>query len=186
VQRDAFLFLTLLHETGHALSSGFVESNTQQTVETIKSALGERYSTIEECRADLLGSFLLSFLAQHGVLPQHIRSAAPTTFVAHTIRAVRFGVKSDHARAAAIILSHLFRAKAIRKDGRSLSVDAARTESAVRNLAAEVQSITYRGDYDGAGRLIQELGTVPREIAELLVRTKDVPIDLEFVFDNFN
>jgi hypothetical protein len=182
VHRDAFLFQTLLHEAGHALSADVVRSNGRGRTVTIKEALGERYSTIEECRADLLGLYFLELLVRHGVLPRDLAATAAPTFVAHSVRAIRFGVRSDHARAAAITLSHLFRMDAVRREGDGLRVDPGRTARGVQELAAHVQSIANHGDYAAAGRLIEEHGSTPAPIAELLRGTEDVPVDLEFAF----
>jgi hypothetical protein len=182
VTKDAFLFQTLLHEAGHAVSSGFVDRGGRRTGTTIKEALGERYSTIEECRADLLGLYFLSRLVRNGAFPRALEPAAATTFVAHSVRAVRFGDKSDHARAAAIALSALCRGGAVRRDGDHLRIDPIEAHRTVAKLAAEVQSIANRGDYEAAGHLIDDHGTTPPEIAALLVRTEDMPIDLEFDF----
>jgi len=184
VEKEAFTLQTLLHETGHALSRGYVEHHGRLTSVTINEALGERYSTIEECRAELLGAYFLANLARRGVVASRLEAAAATTFVAHSVRAVRFGDKSDHARAAAISLNHLCRCGAIRLENEKLRIDPARTHAGVAQLMVRVQTIANEGDYDAAGRLITELGNTPREVEDILPATTGVPVDLEFVFED--
>ena len=65
-----------------------------------------------------------------------------------------------------------------------LSVDVEAVHREVATLARTVQEVAGRGDYDGAGRLIEDLGSMPPEIAGLLDRFADIPVDLEFVFDD--
>ncbi len=69
VREDAFLYHTLLHEMAHALSICFVKSDANGNSISINEALGERYATIEECRADLLSMVFLGLLADRGYLP---------------------------------------------------------------------------------------------------------------------
>jgi hypothetical protein len=187
VREDAFLYHTLLHEMAHALSTCFVRRGDKQSNESINEALRERYAMIEECRADLLGMVFLNLLASRGFLPREINAAASVTFIVNSVRALRFGAGDDYSRGAAIILSHLFRKGALKTeyDG-ELSVDVQGVQRGVEELAATVQDIATRGDYEAAGHLIGGLGSIPHEIDRLRPRFADVPIDLEFVFDDLS
>ena len=184
VQEDAFLYHTLLHEMAHALSAGFVRRGNQASDETIHQALKERYSTIEECRADLVGMVFLDFLAGLGLLPADISVAAAATFVVNKVRTVRFGAGEDHSRGSAIILSRLLRKGAIQADtDYRFRVDTRRAQPVIGEFAEEVQRICVNGDYDAAGRLIQSSASVPVELERLLPGLANVPTDVEFVFD---
>lgn len=176
VDEDAFVMHTLLHEMSHALAGDAARPAGQP--------LKERYSTIEECRADLVGLVMLNHLVQRGVLPAGMGPRAAVTFVAGLLRVLRFGHGNDYGRAAAITLSHLLRAGAIGVgiDDR-LTVDVERTYTAVEVLAARVQAVAASGRYQDAGVLINELRTLPASITGLLGRITGVPVDLEFRFD---
>ena len=184
VQQSAFLEHTLLHEIAHALSTCFVWQHGVPTKTTINEALGERYSTIDECRADLVGMVYLDLLAQRGVFTPEMRAAAAVTFVANLMRSLRFGVGDAYSEAAAIALSSLLQGGGIGldADGR-LAVDIEGTHRAVRELAARVQAVATSGDYAAAGELIDQLARIPPEVSRLLQRFTDVPIDIEFVFE---
>jgi len=182
VREDAFIAHTLLHEATHALSTCFVRGN-GSAERTINDALRERYSTIEECRADLLGLSFLALLTQRHVFPDDMLEPAAVTFVANAVRSLRFGVGSDYARGAAIALAHLKHQGAIRADGNGyLRVNPSAVHEAIRALAGQVQAIATRGDYQAAGDLIERFGVIPPEVAQALPRFTDVPTDLEFVF----
>lgn len=184
VREEAFLYHTLLHEMAHALSTVFVREGNVTTNKTINDALRERYSTIEECRADLLGMVFLNLLVEHGLIAEETNTAAAVTFVVNSVRSLRFGGGDDYSKGAAIILSHLIRHQSVKGelDG-ALFVDVEGVQRSVADLAQIVQDIATHGDYDAAGRLIQNLGSIPPESERLLSRLTNIPIDLEFVFD---
>jgi hypothetical protein len=184
VREDAFLEHTLLHEIAHALGTCFVWRDGVPTSTTINEALGERYSTIDECRADLIGMVYLDLLTQRGVFAPDMRVAAAVTFVANLMRSLRFGVGDAYSNASAITLSHLLKRGALKldSDGR-LAVDPDATHRGVRELAARVQAIATGGDYPGAGELIGELTDLAPATARLLNQFDGIPIDVEFIFD---
>lgn len=185
VEEDAFVYHTLLHEMAHALSTCYVMQGNKATKKTINAALKEHYSTIEECRADLLGMVFTGLLVERKLLPSDMLPAAAVTFIVNSMRALRFGAGDDYGRGAAIILSHLLENKSIKVEADShLFVDAEGVHRAVRDLAQRVQDIATRGDHTAAKEIIQTLGPMPNEIQTFLPRFSDVPVDLEFVFDN--
>ena len=178
VDHDAFLMHTLLHEMSHALVPDAGEARPAG-----HQPLKERYSTIEECRADLVGLVLLDHLVTSGVLPAGMRAPAAITFIAGGLRVLRFGSGNDYGRAAAITLSHLWRFGAITTGpGRRLRVDVEKTWGAIKALAARVQAIAVSGRYHDAGTLIGELGALPPPITALLAGITGLPVDLEFQF----
>jgi hypothetical protein len=181
VHEDAFLAHTLLHEMAHAL--GPADNDTEPHT-TTNEKLRERYSTIEETRADLVGLMFLELLARRGLLPPGVFDSACVTLVASSMRTLRFGADNDYGRSAAMLLSHLMTSGALITDAdKLLVVDVPAMHGAVADLAERVQRISTTGDYEAAGTLIRELGSTPVEIQPLLPRLSDLPIDVEFVFD---
>jgi hypothetical protein len=183
VREDAFLEHTLLHEIAHALSTCFVWRQGVATSNTINEALGEHYSTIDECRADLVGMVYLEILTRRGVFAPHMHIAAPITFVANLMRSLRFGVGDAYSEGSAITLTYLLRGGGVVFDSEGrLSVNVEEAHSCIRELAAHVQSIATGGDYAAAGQLIEEWAIMTPVVERLLKRLDSIPIDLEFVF----
>ena len=179
VQEQPFLTDIVLHEWAHALSSCYVQRDGRATGTTINQALRERYSTIEECRADLLGVYNLALLGQCGILPREMLPAAAATFVVHCLRSLRFGLSSDYARAAAMTLLHLFEGKAVSMSATAyVRLDIEAVLVLTRELATKVQQISTHGDYGSAGELMERLARVPPPIGQALLRTHDLPVDL--------
>ncbi len=183
VREDAFVIHTLLHETAHALGSCYVRRD-GPTKQTINDLLRERYSAIEEARADILGLSFLVLLTQHRVFPAEVLEPAAVTFVASGVRSLRFGIGSEYAKSAAIALTRLVRDDAIvARAEKHLEVRPEVVHQSMRNLGSEIQRIATYGDYDAAGKLIEELGSIPREIGAALDLIGNVPVDIEFVFN---
>jgi len=180
VDEDVFVFHTLHHELAHALVAGEdVEPSPQET-----DGLRERYSTLEECRADLVGLVFLQLLCERGHFAAGMLPAAAVTFIGSVLRGLRFGAQNDYARAGAIILSSFERRRAVYGDGSGrLAVDTTRVFEVATELARRVQRIVQARDYDAAGVLIDECGRVPPLIRDRFQELHDVPIDLAFEFD---
>jgi hypothetical protein len=185
VREDAFLYHALLHEMAHALSTCFVKRDREGATMSINEALGERYATIEECRADLLSMVFLGLLANRGYLPTEVKAAAAITFVVNSMRTIRFGIGNDYSRGAAIVLSYFLHEGSVRveREG-NLRVDPDGVERNVEQLAAVFQEIATDGNYKAAGELIKNFGSIPPEIDRLRPRLTDVAVDLEFIFDD--
>jgi hypothetical protein len=181
VREDAFLEHTLLHEMAHALSTCFVWRQGVATSNTINEALGEHYSTIDECRADLVGMVCLEFLTRRGGFPAHMHIAAPVTFVANLMRSLRFGVGDAYSEGAAVTLTYLLKGGGVslNSEGR-LCINVEDAHRCIRELAVRVQDIATRGDYVAAGQLIEEWAVMTPEIERLLKQLGSIPIDLEF------
>jgi hypothetical protein len=184
VREDAFLEHTLLHEAAHALGTSFVWRDGRPSGMTVNEALRERYSTIDECRADLVGMVLLRALAKRGAVAKDMDIASAVTFVVGGVRSLRFGAGDSYSQGGAIAISHLLEKGAVRaRFDKLLSVDVERVHAAIAELAPIVQGIATHGDYDAAGRLIGKLGSMPREIEALRGTFSEIPIDIEFKFN---
>jgi hypothetical protein len=185
VRENALVEHTLLHEIAHALSTCFVWRHGLSTSTTINEALGERYSIIDECRADLVGMVYLDLLTQRGVFTPDMHAAAAVTFVASLMRSLRLGVGDAYSESSAITLSYLLKNRGVAVDPQGrLVVEIEATNRSVHELAAQVQAIATNGDYEAAGNLIDQFACVPPEAARLLKSFVDIPIDLEFVFND--
>jgi hypothetical protein len=196
VREDAFFAHTLLHEMAHALAapadvarsaggSDAEEAGEDDAPEVLADQrLGERYSTIEECRADLVALVFLDLLERRGLFAPAMSEAATVTFIAGNLRTLRFGAENDYGRAAAIVLSSLLADRSLTQDtDGQLVIDIPKARRCLDALATRVQAIATTGDYDAAGALIDRRGSLPAEIRLLLPRLDDIPVDLAFVFD---
>lgn len=178
VSFDAFFTHILMHELMHGLGPHTVAGDGGET--TVRQALRETYSTIEEAKADVSGLWALHFLIDKGVIDRSLERQIYTTFLASTFRSIRFGIGGAHGRGVAIQLNTFLDAGAVivGVDGR-FRVDHARIRDAVEELTRRLMTIQAEGDYDEANRVLETLGVVRPEVQRVLDRLAGVPIDIQ-------
>ena len=177
VSFDAFFTHILMHELMHGLGPHEVTVDGRAT--TVRQALREGSSTIEEAKADISGLWALQRLIDQGVIDRSLERSIYTTFLASTFRSIRFGTNAAHGRGVAIQLNTFLDAGAVTvdADGR-FTVDHTRIRDAVEGLTRRLMTIQAHGDYDEAVRVLETLGVVRPEVRRVLDRLGDVPVDI--------
>jgi hypothetical protein len=178
VSFDAFFTHILMHELMHGLGPHNITVGGRQT--TVRQELKETYSTIEEAKADVSGLWALGHLADQKQLDPAIAKTMYTTFLASAFRSIRFGLNEAHGRGIAIQLNYFLDAGAFkeRPDG-TFTVDHAKIGDAVTALTREIMTLQAEGSYTKARDMIDRLGVLRPEVAKLLAKLGDVPVDIE-------
>ena len=178
VSFDAFFTHILMHELMHGLGPHSVDGDGRAT--TVRQALRETYSTIEEAKADISGLWALHFLIDKGVIDRSLERSIYTTFLASTFRSIRFGINEAHGRGVAVQLNTFLDAGAVTVDvdGR-FRMDHTRIREAVEGLTRRLLTIQAQGDYDEANRVLETLGVVRPEVQRVLDRLGGVPSDIQ-------
>jgi len=180
INRDSFYKHALLHELAHPLGANYVVKDKSPTGETVRNALKDRYSTIEEAKADILGLYNLRFFIAKGLINPDEEMNSYVTHLASIFRTVRFGATEDHAKGCVIQLYYLMKAGGIEyndKTGR-YRVNLEKFREGVKSLSTLLLTIEATGDYDGAGRLIEEMATLKEAEKGNLKRLEKLPIDI--------
>jgi hypothetical protein len=92
---DAFFQNTMFHEVAHGLGI-------KETIDgkgTVRKALKDQASSFEEGKADVLGLYMVTRLADKGELDKSKLMDNYVTFLAGILRSVRFGASDAHAKA---------------------------------------------------------------------------------------
>jgi hypothetical protein len=178
VNFDAFFNNVMFHEVAHGLGI----KNTINGQGTVREALGADFSPIEECKADVLGLYMVTQLLEKGELAGKLEDFY-ITFVAGTFRSVRFGAASAHGKANMIIFNTLVSKGAIsRQKGGKYSVKVPEMKKVISNLAAEL--LTLQGDGNKAG--VANMLNTRAVISEVLkidltgIEKAGIPVDLIF------
>ncbi|HET7241414.1 MAG TPA: hypothetical protein VFI77_09650, partial [Gemmatimonadales bacterium] len=100
---DPFFANIMFHEVAHGLGI----KNTIDGKGTVREALKEQASALEEAKADILGLYMVTRLQEQGELPKAPLDDYYVTFLAGIIRSVRFGAGTAHGRANAAEFSYL-------------------------------------------------------------------------------
>ena len=100
---DAFFGNVMFHEVAHGLGI----KNTINGKGTIRTSLKERYSALEEGKADILGLYMIRQLHAQGELGSESLDDNYVTFLASLFRSVRFGAGDAHGRANVVAFNFL-------------------------------------------------------------------------------
>ncbi len=167
----------LMHELAHGLGPGFIERDGARI--TVNQALQDRYSAIEEAKADVVGLHNLTVLRERGLYNDAFVRAAFVGELPDLFRSIRFGATEAHGQANLIQFNWLWEKGAIRFDDEGMiTADIPAMEAAVRSLATELLTLEAEGDYERAGRLLEEYGQMRPEIEAAVARLTDVPVDI--------
>jgi hypothetical protein len=182
VSFDAFFNHVLFHELSHGLGPGFLTQPDGKRVE-VRIPLKELYSTIEECKADVLGVWNLIYAQQHGLVTAFDERQLLATYAGLMFRSTRFGVGEAHGRGTALQWNWLRERGAVTPvAGGKYTVDFAKSRDAVRDLATELLTIEATGDYARAKTLLDKYGKETPEMAAVNATLKDIPVDITPVF----
>jgi hypothetical protein len=178
VSFEAFFTHILMHELMHGLGPHEITVDRRKT--TVRAALQDTYSAIEEAKADISGLFALQYLVDKGVLDKGLERTMYTSFLASCFRSIRFGLKEAHGKGIALQLTTLLDAGAFKvaKNG-TFSVDAGKVKGAVRDLTAELMTLQATGSRSKAAELLKKRAVVRPEVQKVLDRLEKVPIDIE-------
>ena len=184
-QRDGIAFEpffenVMFHEVAHGLGI----KNTLDGKGTVRNALQENASAIEEAKADVLGLFMVSELAKRGELDDTELRDNYITFLASIFRSVRFGAADAHGRANLMQLSFLEEKGAFLYDPETKNYRVAleKMEPAARELASVILKLQGDGDYKGLQHFQEKYQVVSPRLQESLdrVSAKGIPVDVVF------
>ncbi|MCY3843443.1 MAG: hypothetical protein OXH69_07865 [Acidobacteria bacterium] len=178
VSFDAFFTHILMHELMHGLGPQEVTVDGGRAA-TVREALRETSSVVEEAKADISGLWALHRLIDQGVIDRSLERSIYTTFLASSFRSIRFGINAAHGRGVAIQLNTFLDAGAVTVDSNGrFAVDHGRIRDAVEGLTRRLMTIQAHGDYDAAVEVLETLGVVRPEVQRVLDRLGGVPVDI--------
>lgn len=180
---DAFFNHTLMHEMSHGVGPGFIKVNGRST--EVKKELKETYSTMEECKADILGMYNNIFMIEKGVYPKEMENEVWVTFLAGAFRSMRFGIGEAHGGGNAIIYNFLLEKGGYVYDegAQKVRVDFDKIHPALKELANLILTIQAEGNYQGAKDLIAKYAVNSSSIETLRKKLEKLPVDIKPVFE---
>jgi hypothetical protein len=176
---DAFFGNVMFHEVSHGLGI----KNTINGKGVVRTALKERYSALEEGKADILAMYMIRALNAQGQVASSNIEDNYVTLLASMFRSVRFGATDSHGRANVVAFNFLQKMGAFtREPSGKYRVDMAKMNAAADSLAARIIRIQGNGDYEDAGRLNAEFGTIGPVLKGDLDRlgAKSIPVDIVY------
>jgi hypothetical protein len=169
----------MFHEVAHGLGT---IRNTISRRGTVREALKEKYTILEEGKADILGLYLADRLSEMDELNAD-RMNEYTTFLASIFRSVRFGASSAHGKANLIFFNYFREKGAFTVSGNGkFSVNPDVMRGAINSLSNRIITIQGDGDYEKASALISQYGVMVETLKAALkkLEEKDIPVDIVF------
>ncbi len=178
---DAFFANVMFHEVAHGLGI----KNTITGEGTVRQALKERASPLEEAKADVLGLFMITMLAEWGELGYEDLESNYVTFIGSIFRSIRFGGATAHGRANVMQLNFLAERGAFvyEEESGTYRVELARMPDAINELAGVFLRFQGDGDYEGLGAFMETYGGMDDHMQESLDRLSEEGIPVDIVFE---
>ncbi|MGI9262207.1 MAG: dipeptidyl-peptidase 3 family protein, partial [Woeseiaceae bacterium] len=177
---DAFFANTMFHEVAHGLGI----KNTINGSGTVREAMLDLASSMEEGKADILGLYMITELHKAGELGDVDLRDYYTTFMTSVFRSIRFGASSAHGKANMVRFNFFLDEGAFVRDAETgrYSVDYGKMEAAMTDLSRLLLTLQGDGDYAAASELTNTLGVVSDRLQSDLDRltSASIPVDITF------
>jgi hypothetical protein len=177
---DAFFGNTMFHEVAHGLGI----KTTLDGAGTVRQALKEHASALEEGKADILGLYMVQKLRENGEITEGELMDNYVTFLAGIFRSIRFGASSAHGRANMIRFNYFSDAGAFTRDPETgtYRVNVAEFEQAIKDLGNDLLVLQGNGDYEAVAAFVAEKGGVGAQLQADLNRLTAVNIPVDIVY----
>ena len=177
---DAFFSNTMFHEVAHGLGI----KNTINGKGTVRRALLEKGSALEEGKADILGLYMVTRLHEMGEIDGDLMDYY-VTFMAGIFRSVRFGATSAHGKANMIRFNFFQEMDAFSFDEetQTYAVSFENFQNAMNELSRRILTLQGDGDYEGVTELFDEMGNVGPDLQAALDRVAEEGIPRDIVFE---
>jgi hypothetical protein len=170
----------MFHEVAHGMGI----KNTINGKGPARKALKEKYSAIEEGKADILGLYLVTKLNEMGEFGDADLMDNYVTFMASIFRSVRFGASDAHGLANMLRFNFFLEKGAfVRNNDGTYSVELDKMKTAATELSQKILKLQGDGDYEGAKEWIEKDGIIKTQLQDDLNRVNEKGIPVDIVFD---
>lgn len=177
---DAFFGNTMFHEVAHGLGI----KNTITGEGTVREALQNHASALEEGKADVLGLYMVNSLRKKGMIEEGQMEDNYVTFLASIFRSIRFGSSSAHGRAN-LIRFNFFQemgAFTFNEDTGTYSINFDKVDEAVNALSEKILTLQGNGDYEAVDAFVKKYAVETEQLKASLERLSEqnIPVDITF------
>jgi len=176
---DAFFANTMFHEVAHGLG---IKALIDGSGTTVREALKENASALEEGKADVLGLYMVQSLHESGEIGGDLMDNY-VTFMASIFRSIRFGASSAHGRANLIRFNYFLENGAFtRNEEGRYEISPDRVGEVVDMLSERILRFQGEGDYEGVQAFIDEYAQIGPDLQADLdqLAAAMIPVDITF------
>jgi hypothetical protein len=177
---DAFFQNVMFHEVAHGLGVKY----TINSKKSVREALEEYYSPVEEAKADIAGLYMVTQLYEMGEFPEKDLMDNYVTFMAGIFRSVRFGVASSHGKANMMEFYYLKERGAFVKNEETgkYSVNFEKMKAAVAEMVNDIIVIQGDGNLEAAKKWVDTQSNIGEELQKDLDKIAEAGIPKDIVF----
>ena len=178
---DSFFGNTMFHEVAHGLGI----KNILDGTDTVRHAMKEHASALEEGKADILGLYMVQKMREKGEITEGELMNDYVTFLAGIFRSIRFGATEAHGRANMIRFNFFEQAGAFTRDDDTgtYRVNKPQFEQAIKDLSYKLLTLQGDGDYLAVDEFVKTMATVSPQLQADLDRLASANIPVDIVFD---
>lgn len=178
---DAFFGNTMFHEVAHGLGI----KNTISGKGTVREALQNHYSALEEGKADVLGLYMVKSLREKDMIEEGIMEDNYVTFLASIFRSIRFGSSSAHGRANLIRFNFFKEMGAFSYDDatETYSINFEKIAPAVDALTEKILTLEGNGDYAAVDEFVKKYAVKGEQLEASLAKLAEVDIPVDIIFN---
>jgi len=177
---DAFFQNVMFHEVAHGLGVKY----TINSKKSVREALEENISPVEEAKADIAGLYMVTQLYEMGEFPEKDLMDNYVTFMAGIFRSVRFGVASSHGKANMMEFYYLKERGAFVKNEETgkYSVNFEKMKAAVAEMVNDIIVIQGDGNLEAAKKWVDTQSNIGEELQKDLDKIAEAGIPKDIVF----
>ncbi|MDH5399283.1 MAG: Zn-dependent hydrolase, partial [Cyclobacteriaceae bacterium] len=177
---NAFFANTMFHEVAHGLGI----KNTLNGKGTVREAIKEHYSALEEGKADVLGLYMITQLHEKGEVEGELMDYY-VTFMTSIFRSVRFGASSAHGKANMVRFNYFMEYGAFEKNAATgtYTVVQDKMVEAMNALSEKILTLQGDGDYAGVANLVEKMGKIGPGLQQDLENLGKAYIPVDIIFE---
>jgi len=166
------------------VAHGLGIKNTIDGKGTVRQALKEHSSALEEGKADILGLYMITQLYEKGEITGDLNDYY-TTFLAGIFRSVRFGASSAHGKANMIRFNFFQEYGAFERSPESgtYRVNFDKMQEAMNELSRIILTLQGDGDYEGVAKLVADKAKIGSQLQSDLDRLSEAGIPVDIIFN---
>ena len=177
---NAFFSNTMFHEVAHGL--GIKETINGKG--SVREALGETFSALEEGKADILGLHMITQLKEKELIAEGELMDYYVTFLAGIFRSVRFGASSAHGKANMLRFNYFKDQNAFtRNNNGTYAVNFDEMKKAIKGLSAQILKLQGDGDKTMVQEMMTRNGIIKETLQKDLERLSEANIPVDIVFE---
>jgi len=182
VSFESFFGNTMFHEVAHGLGI----KNTITGNGTVREALQNHASALEEGKADVLGLYMVKSLrAQEGMITTGSIENDYVTFLASIFRSIRFGSSSAHGRANLIRFNFFQEMGAFtyNEETETYAINFDKVEAAVDALSEKILTLQGNGDYEAVDAFVTKYAVRTPQLEASLEKLSEQNIPVDIIFN---